>query len=208
MQTFMEFISDPATHDTTIAADLRSWATQCVKKLDDSEVKLLNSYCDMGYEGINAFLRRNTWERTQYLSHAKTPDAFRRMMRGATSVIDGAFQKCRAPRALTLYRGVNNFMSGRPYIGRQLTFAGYSSASLKPWVAVEHSEEARVPTILEFLVPRGYPAIPIFGMARDEDEYEVLLPNRAQGRIVKVTDPNPQGHDPYHQFTQISIQLH
>jgi hypothetical protein len=65
-----------------------------------------------------------------------------------------------------------------------------------------------VPTILEFLVPRGYPAIPIFGMARDEDEYEVLLPNRAQGRIVKVTDPNPQGHDPYHQFTQISIQLH
>ena len=231
MQTFLEFVSNPRAHDSTVPSDLQAWATHCLSTLDESELRLLNSYRNEGYDDINAFVRSNNinWHQMQHRTHAKSPETYQRMMRGATSVIDRIFQKCRAPRPLTLFRGTNrtwiergsNFVPGASNVGKEMTFTGYSSASLSVSVAVEFSTQRTFPTILELLVPRGYPAIPIFGLANsplggkiDVSEFaeiEVLLPNRLQGRIVKVVEANPQRakqQDSYWRFTEITLQVH
>lgn len=227
MQTFLEFVTRGQGMSQGIPADLQNWAKQCLRRLDASERQLLDSYSGKGSQTINAFLRRNTnWDMVQdlNLSHAKTLDAHRRMMRGATTVINRIFEKCRTPRPLSVFRGIDkrdipnaNYPASTlatRLTGQERVFNGYSSTTLMPWMAATFAEDEfhNWPVLLEFLVPRGYPAIPIFGLAGALKEYEVLLPHRVQGRIVSVTLPDddtaPQRSRAFPHLTEMTLQVH
>lgn len=202
VQTFCEFVYRGREGVAVVPTTLHRWAQTCFARLEDHERGLLQSYSSWGYDTINSFLRGTTdWSYATAMSRTHTADAHNRKMQGATTVIHRIFAKCATPQPLVCYRGLNaRYLPAGVQLGRGVTpatltgrtvlFRGYTSTSLKLRVAEKFARQSgEGGMVLAMHLPRGFPAIPVFGISDLPHEYEVLLPHDVRGRVVGV-DPN------------------
>lgn len=158
-----------AATDAEMTAAGRAWS----RTLSDRETAAIAAYKgDLG-KVLNAALRR---------SQGGVP----RLYAPVVEDLDAAIGRSKAPRALTVFRGVKDlaWLRGK-VVGDRGELAGYTSTSIRRRVA----KTFRGDGLLVIDVPEGYPAAYVHHLApTGKAQFELLVARGARYEIVEIGD--------------------
>jgi hypothetical protein len=148
------------------------------------------------YGADSTFFHAIAQGRTEALSHNPDFGAFSSVARTKRDAIDAVFSISRLLTAQTLWSGhghgwgVRGALEGAPanFVGLQYRYPGYISTSTdRSWCDAfldKRNRSQSRPTMLEFRLPAGTPAIDMHDGGA-QGEFEILLPRE---RLFSITD--------------------